>query len=171
MHLHFPALYHAVVIFSSVKSTGNSRHSFAVFPVNRNSLKGCFKNTLNEDYNLKKPLSERYKWNVEDIQCMNAPWTSWVHGPLSGHLSVWCRPLQDLWESHKLHLSVGLKGGLFLAEPDGRPFLHTHSPELLPWLCPDRPAHPRPSAQHPGPLHCHPSAGHPAHDCPGSVEE
>lgn len=31
-----PALYHLAVIFSCVKPTGNSRHSFAIFPTNRN---------------------------------------------------------------------------------------------------------------------------------------
>lgn len=86
-------------------------------------------------------------------------------------LTVCRRPLQDIRGTYKLHLPGGLEGGLLLAEPGGRPPLHADSPDLLPQLLPDRPAPPRPADRRPRPVHRRASAGHPAHDCPGGVEE
>lgn len=85
--------------------------------------------------------------------------------------AVRCRPLQDVRGPDQLHLPGGPRGGLLLAQQGGRPILRAGSPELLPRLRPDRTAHPRPTADHPGPVHRRPSAGHPAHDSPGGVEE
>lgn len=188
-------LLHSAVIFSCVKSAGNSRHSFSFFPTDRKAwtqsgratqrhFEGPFKVNKEQGFEFLN-RSINGKMNIDYHSRCSDPFTFTMIRLGSDFLTllkrklsiiirsqtVRCRPLQDLWGTYKLHLPGGLEGGLLLAEPGGRPLLHADPPGLLPRLRPHRPSPARPSGQRPGAVHRRASAGHLAHDCPGGVEE
>lgn len=141
------APHYLAVIFSSVKPTGNSRHSFAFFSPHQQEYPALF--PLWQDVSKTSQDSSRYFCNNLGFQLdyfkmfhqtfrkrinFSNIFSLITHTKFSMNLPVLCRPLQDLWGTHKLHIPGGLEDKLLLAKSDSRPFLHGDSSDLLSWL-------------------------------------